>query len=516
MPVSEGRVSDSTVTVLTPRVALRWTWTHESFEGRWRIGDRTGVLQGRRMPAEPDNSLRPVPCRVAGLGEVVRCATLFVAENAADPESRLISLNIVILPARAEPAAGALYHFAGGPGQAATQMAGGNARRFAKIREQRDIVMVDQRGTGGSNGLMCEFETLEERASTLFAGFFAEETATRCRDALGRRADLSQYHTAVAAEDVEQVRAWLGYGPFDLYGGSYGTRAALAYLRAHPEGVRTVTLRGIMAPSGSLVLDNPRAAQATLEMVFRDCAAQHECYAAFPALGDEFAAVMRQLEAEPAPVLVRDPVTGDSVTLAVTQGVFAGSVRRMLMDSELLRRVPLAVHEAAEGSFATFLPGIERTLGMAGALFWGMGLSVVCAEDLPMIRGQDVERAAAASFMGHGQVDGLLRVCPTWPAGTPPAGYDQPVHGNAPALLLSGALDPTTPPRWGEEVARGLPQGVHVVMTGVSHSPFPQCAMDVMAAMVEAGTTDGLDRSRRAQQTGSTCRASIRWSRCGS
>lgn len=493
LPIQRVTV-DSAITVVTEVVQFRWRERGDSLIGQWRLGDTRGDIRGRRIPTEPNNDLRPVPCRVPRLSEVVRCATHFVPEDPARPDGRLIPINLVILPRTgAGPSSSALFLFAGGPGQASTEGAAANASRYPAIRRTRDVVMADQRGTGGSNGLYCRFESVEERAAALFGGFFPASATTRCAAELAERADLRLYHTEVAAEDVEAVRRWLGYQSLDLYGGSYGTRAALGFLRAHPERVRTVTLRAIIAPSGSLVRDNPGQAQAALERLFRDCEAEAACHAAFPDLERDFARAMERLVRDPAVVRLRDPAGRDSVSFRIDQGVLAGSVRRMLMDAGLRRRLPLAIHEAAAGRLETIRVGAEQTIAVAGSLAWGMGLSVVCAEDLPMLEGRDLAALTAGSFLGGAQSAGLRETCGRWPAGTPSAGYDQPVRSPVPALLFSGAVDPTTPPAWGAEVARALPNGVHLVLEGIAHGPFPECALGIMAAFVERGSMTGVD-----------------------
>jgi pimeloyl-ACP methyl ester carboxylesterase len=498
-PLTATRVTatDSGMTLAAPLGSREITFTlaldGEEIRGQWAAADLTQPIEGKRV--SPGRDLPPVTCKARGLDELVRCGVLFVPENPNEQDKRWIPLNIVVLPAGQSPAAGALFHFAGGPGQAATEQAAGNARRFATIRKARDIVMIDQRGTGRSNGLYCDIDDPRERAILLFGGQFPPGTMAACRDALASRADLRFYHTAVAAQDVDRVRRWLGYDRIDLYGGSYGTRAALAYLRDFPDQVRTATLRAVIAPSGSLVLDNPKDAQASLELLFEECAVDQRCAAAYPNLRRDFDAVWAALSNEPMAVRVLDPVTRDSVSIDITTGVFAGAMRRMLMDASLWLRVPLALHQAAGGDYGFFRTGIERTIGIANSLAWGMGISVVCAEDPPIMAKRDVASATRGTFLGDAQARAVAEVCPIWPAGTPPPGYDQPVHAAAPVLLLSGRLDPATPPRWGEEVAASLPNSLHLVLEGVSHSPFPDCAVRAMAAMVERGAVTGVDTS---------------------
>ena len=463
--------------------------------GSWSFNGLTGAIEARVVAAEPHGDLRPVPCRLAGVKALGACAVLHVPENRADSGGRWIPLNIAILPADTSPAAGALFQFAGGPGEAASDQAAGNAERFARIRRQRDIVMIDQRGTGHSNGLFCDFRSVTERAAALFGGAFPAPVAERCLAAISRHADTRFYDTATGAADVDAVRAWLGYDRVDVYGGSYGTRAALSYLRAYPTHVRTITLRAVLAPSASLILDGPRVAQRALDGVFAQCRADAACHAAYPALAAEFARVESALGQRPVAIGVLDPATGDSVSVEITPAVFGGAVRRMLMDARLRQRLPAAIHAAAGGSFATIAAGIERTVGVAGSVAWGMGLSVICAEDAPKLTAGRVADATSGTFLGSRQADGVRHICAHWPAAVPPAGYDAPVQAGVAALLISGGLDPATPPDWAARVAAGLAEARSVVMPGVAHTLFPSCATDLMATFVERGTARELDVS---------------------
>jgi len=514
-PLGEGYWGRVFTTIDAPLPVTMVSGTAEGVDVTARIGGRdltlhlrvagdrvegTRALEGNVAPVQGTvrrgvGSLEPIPCLARGLREPVRCAVFLAAENPAQSGGRRIPLNIVILPSRTAQPAGALFHFAGGPGQAATEQAAGNADRFARIRAQRDIVMIDQRGTGGSNGLYCEFPNPLHRAALLFGKADAAEAAGDCARTLAPRADTRFYHTALAADDVAAVAKWLGYPQIDLYGGSYGTRAALAVLRQHSDIVRTATLRAIMAPTTTLALDNAVETQRLLDRILDECEGQADCHAAFPRLRQETSTLLARLESEPATFRVLDGATQDSVTVPFDRGALAGSLRRLMMDGNLIPRIPLTLHRAAEGDYEVFRTGLERTIGVAGTLAWGMGFSVVCAEDPPLLAHRDVERETAGTFMGSASVRQLEALCRTWPAGSPPPGYDQPVRTDVPVLLLSGELDPATPPHDGDEVARSLTHARHLVMTGVSHGPFPDCALAIMSDFVDAGSLTGLDTS---------------------
>jgi pimeloyl-ACP methyl ester carboxylesterase len=407
----------------------------------------------------------------------------------------MIPLNIVILPAQsATPAPDPLFHFAGGPGEAATEQAAGNAQRFAAIRKDRDIVMVDQRGTGGSNELTCVFEGSRERATLLFGGVFPDNELAKCRADLEKRADLRLYHTDVAVQDIDEVRGWLGYDKINIYGGSYGTKAALFYMRRFPDRVRTSTLRAVQAVESSM-LENARDAQDALDRAMVACASEAPCAAAYPNLRAELASALSTADTRPASLRIFDAIRKDTVDIAVTRGVFAGALRRLLMDATTARSVPLAIHQAATGDWTIMRVGLTRTLSISADIAWGMMVSIICTEEPAKIARGDIARAAAGTFYGDAQIKTIVPTCAKWAGGTPPRDYDQPVRATIPTLLLSGEIDPTTPPRMAEMTARTLPNNLNVVLPGISHGPFPQCAIDIMGAVVASGAVKGIDTS---------------------
>jgi pimeloyl-ACP methyl ester carboxylesterase len=482
----------------TTVVTQLFAFDGDRFSGHYRF-TRDGVarqipLTGRRHPATARPDLVPTPCEVAGVPFTARCAMLHVPEDPDAPDGRWIPLRIVILPAEAEPKApDAMFTFAGGPGQAATEVAGAYAQTMAGVRRTRDVVIVDQRGTGASNPLRCEFEDPQDRTQLLLTWQFPAGELERCRDELMQHADLRLYYSWIAAGDVDRVRDWLGYPEIDLYGGSYGTRMAQTYLARFPERARTVTLRAVEPPGGILPLDNPRDAQAALELVFEECRADADCASAFRDLPGDLAAVAGALEETPGAVRVRDPVTGDSVSITVTPSVFAGGLRRLLMDGEAIPSVPFAVHAAAAGDFSGLAPGIAATLGVSRALYIGMALSVGCPEDAARLSAADLDGATAGTFMGAGPARGFLDACSRWPSATVPEAFYEPVTADVPVLLLSGRYDPTTPSSGAQRVADGLPKAYHLVMPGISHSPFPPCAQDMMTRLVETGGIEGME-----------------------
>ncbi|HEU0007670.1 MAG TPA: alpha/beta hydrolase [Terriglobia bacterium] len=422
---------------------------------------------------------------------MVLCGQYEVYEDRHLRIGRKIALNVVVLPALSStPAPDPLFTFAGGPGQAATEGASGYAEFFDDKRRDRDIVFIDQRGTGLSNPLGCKLEG-NETIQTFLAGQFPADRFRDCRTQLERKADLRFYTTPIAMEDIDEVRRWLGYRRINLFGGSYGTRAAMVYLRRYPNHVRTVTLHGVLSLSQRNPLYSPRDAQRSLDHLLDDCAAEEACAKAFPSLRLDLQTVFDRLDQNPVKIRVSDPLTSNEVE--ISRAVFAGGLRRLLYSSNSRPAVPLMINRALAGDFKPFESVISQALDLEKILSLGMYLSVTCAEDVSLIQKRDIVRETRGGFLGTTVIDSLVRVCEEWPRGRLPAAYNSPVRSNAPVLIFSGELDPQTPPLWGAEIARYLPNSLHIVMRGIAHVPFPDCEVEILTQFISKGSTKGLD-----------------------
>ncbi len=452
---------------------------------------RAPVSDPGARPAEPGPAL--VPCTLPDLPAAVECGTLPVFEDRAAGTGRRIALNIVRFPARnGSPGAEPLFLIAGGPGAAASAMAPIVPIRFGRIWQDRDIVLVDQRGTGGSNRLDCE---LFPTVSSYFGELFPPAMVEDCRDRLSARADLRLYTTPIAVDDLNDVRAALGYGRIHLYGSSYGTAAALAYLRRHPETVRTVTLESVVPLDENPLLQFAAAGRRALELLFARCAVDAECRHAYPDLARDFRAVLGRLEDAPARAVVRDPATGGPVAVSLGRDAFVTGLQLALFDPRAFDEIPGVIAAAARGEFGPAAETVIAGRGLYEHVSIGMHLSVRCSEDAPGIALAAADPAAAAGFVGDAWLRAYRQACAVWPRGTLPPGYHRPVASDVPALLLSGELDPATPPATGDRVARHLSNARHVVLAGASHwsGEAAGCAAALIASFVAAGTVEGLD-----------------------
>jgi pimeloyl-ACP methyl ester carboxylesterase len=435
------------------------------------------------------------PCSVPGIEETVRCGTLHVLEDRDAGAGRRIPLNIVVLPARGpDILADPVFVLAGGPGQAATALAPGLVNAW--YRERRDVVLVDQRGTGRSNGLYCPVPGGSRDPQGYLADVFGDPAEfRRCRRDLERRADLRFYTTTLAMADLDDVRAALGYERINLTGASYGTRAALIYIRHYPDRVRSAILNGV-AP---LALRNPlyhaRDARRAADALLHECERDTACSGAFPGLAGEYREVLDRLDRQPAPVRVRRPGAADSITVTLSRPAFAEALRVMMYDGQRSRLVPLLIHRAHAGDLGPFAQfAVEASQGIRSVLAFGMLLSVVCPEDIARIDPEEVAGLTTGTGLGDGRVRQQMRVCEEWPVVDAGEGFGAPVTADVPVLLMSGTLDPVTPASWGEEAARHLPRSVHVIAPG-GHGVRGPCINSVERQFLSQADASRLDTS---------------------
>jgi len=444
--------------------------------------------------AAPPSRLVLERCRVPRPAVDVRCGALEVFEDRAAKSGRTLALNVLVLPAlTASPAPDPIFVLAGGPGLgAATAVDGAVVEFFRPMRARRDVVFVDQRGTGESHRLACRLSA-GVGAQAAFGELLPPERVRACREALEKIADLRLYTTPIAMDDLDDVRAALGYAKINLYGVSYGTLAALQYLRQHPSRTRSLALSGVATPAQKLPLQFAAGAQAALDRLIEDCAADEACRRAYPDLAADARAVFAQFDE--GPVTFELPrADGAPERVSMSRPVFAERLRLMLYSVRSASRVPVVLHRAAHGRWVPFARASSPSLlGGSLSLALGMYFSVTCSESVPTLTEDDVVRGSRGSFVGEERTRVHMRACREWTRGDVPAEYYAPVRSRAPVLMLSGELDPATPARYATEAARTLPNARQVLIRSVAHDYFADCLRDLVADFFARGSARDLD-----------------------
>jgi pimeloyl-ACP methyl ester carboxylesterase len=408
----------------------------------------------------------------------------------------MLRLHVAVAPALSpNPEPDPLFILAGGPGQGASDTAPVLMPLLERIRRDRDVVFVDQRGTGKSHPLQCELEDPQADLGTRLLAQFDPERVRACAAELSKTSDLRRYTTLSAVEDLDEVRAALGYPRVNLWGGSYGTRVALAYMRRFPERVRTAALDGVAPLQLLLPLDAAEDAERALGLLFDHCGKDPACSSRYPALGERFAQLLGRLEAQPARTLLPHPLTGEPVELEIRRDGLAGLVRTLLYQAEATTLLPFTVDRALGGDFRPLAAQAELvSASLEGMLSVGLFFSVLCSEDVPFIPPDRLARAGEGTFLGGRVVRELVEACQLWPSEPVAPDFRQPVYSELPVLMLSGELDPITPPHWAELAGQTLPKAVHVTLAGHGHGTMVHaCARRLVERFVRAGTADGLE-----------------------
>lgn len=424
------------------------------------------------------------------------CTRFEVAEDPARPDGRQIALNVAVVPARSpKPKPDLLVFLAGGPGQAAIEAYPKIEIGFRPLLRDRHLLLVDQRGTGGSNRLACPqsaddvFDDSQAATTDAF-----RQQAVDCLAAVRDRADPRQYTTTRAIGDLETLRAALGSPQFNLIGGSYGTRVALSYLQAHPASLRSVILDGVVPQDEALGQSHARNLDDGLATIFAACRADRACAARFGDPAATLDALRRKLRTAPVKVTVPDPLTHLPVTRTLGGTTLIGIVRLYAYAPESAALLPLLIDEAAHGRpEALMAQGLIISRDLGEEMAHGMELSVICAEDAPELRARPDDETR---LIGNLLPKLVLAQCPVWPTGSRPDGFKQPVVSDKPVLLLSGEWDPVTPPRFAEQAARTLRNSRHLIARGRGHIVLQRgCMAKLAAKFVDDPNPAALDAS---------------------
>ncbi|MDH3336633.1 MAG: alpha/beta hydrolase [Gammaproteobacteria bacterium] len=455
------------------------------------------LMAAAGAPAAP--ALELEDCRIsAGPGYPgirARCGAVLRPVNPDDPESGQLELAVAVVPALdLDPEPDPLVPLAGGPGGGAIQFYSAYAGAFEPLRRDRDILLVDQRGTGGSARMDCPFD--DDIVEGLYTDEQTLEFARSCLEQLPH--DPRFFTTSIAVGDLEAVRLALGYPSLNLLGTSYGTRVAQHFARRYPGSTRTLILDGVVPPQVPLGPEIATEAQRALDEILDRCLNDAACSERFPEIDLDFASLRAQLKKAPVRVELSDPITGKRESLDFGHNELAAALRLLAYQPRSVAIVPLLIHEAANNNFVPLAAQFQLTVSsLADALALGMHNSVVCTEDLPFIDRSAIDFAALdATYIGALQLEALETICSVWPRGPIDNGLTEPLATDIPVLLLSGDADPITPPRYAELAAVKLANARHLIGDRQGHGQIAAgCMPKLIARFVAAADAADLDAS---------------------
>jgi len=450
------------------------------------------LLLSAILPAPFLQAAEMGPCDDDLFGPHAQCGYLTVYEDRAAQSGRTIDLNIVVLPATGSAAKEPLFLLAGGPGQGGTDLAELALGPYASVREHRDMVLVDQRGTGSSGRIDCPVDAAES-PQEVFGTLFDPEQTRECLQEIKQRANPTLYTTDTVVDDLDEVRQSLGYDKVLLWGGSGGTRTALVWMRRHPDRVVGAMLDGVAPTDFRAPSTMASGCQDTLDAVLIECRQQASCNAAFPNLEADFQKLLALFDDRPVATHIIDQ-QGTKVPVEMHRGDFAYAVRGVIYRSRSLVKVPAMLHRAAtSGDLHPFAQAYwQRQVGLRPYVAMGVHFGIYCSEDLPFIAESEVAGFTDGSFVGRYLYDQYRGACDVWEATPVDRSFLRPVESEIPVLIISGYYDPSTPISMGEQIAAHLPNSRHVRVRNESHAAEFGCALPAAIQFLTTGTLEDL------------------------
>lgn len=454
----------------------------------WPAAVVAGAAGGGRM-ALKDCRLEH-PLRLASIN--ASCGTLQVPLDRTQPGGASIALSVAVVPALNRRSAGApLFLLAGGPGQGAQAMYASYAAAFARVNRNHDMVLVDQRGTGNSAPLSCNYpDDWQARGDEMPA---LRQATLQCLRKYG--AGVRFYTSSAAVADLAAVREALGYAFIDLYGASYGTRVAELYMRRYPKSIHAVILDGVTYPEQAIGPDTPLDGQRALDLIVARCGESRDCAMAYPELQRDLDGMRRDFGPQKIPLSIDDPSSGLPLKIEFNRSMLNASLRFLSYNSTQASLLPTLIHRAADGALGPLAAQTIMTARQVGdQLASGMQNTVICSEDVPFFPSRIDRTVLSRTYQGTDQLDALLEICKVWPRGPVDADLHSPLKSDIPTLLLSGEADPVTPPADAERLARGLARHRHLILSGEGHGQLATgCVPELMAEFLDTAQPESLD-----------------------
>ena len=408
-----------------------------------------------------------------------QCATFSVAENRNKP-TRMIDLNIAVIRSKApKKQADPVIMLAGGPGQSAVESYPGTAHAFNAILKDRDVVLVDQRGTGKSNILKCDFdlsllEEMQKDKSLIY------KEVKKCAEGLD--ADTRFYTTTESIKDLEEVRKAMGIEKWNLLGISYGTRKALTYVKLFPKAIRSVILDGVVPQQEALAFSHEKNLVSALQKQFQQCQKQQACADAFGDVEQQMWQLFDKVESEQPKIRLQNFMTGEYEEFTFTKEHLGTAIRMFAYSSNSMNLLPLMIHNGLQGQLETLASQANMISSMMQDSISNVELSIICAEDVPFYGEPEVNEH---SIFGNDFIENTKKNCQVWPHTVVEASFKEAVTSDLPFLLLSGELDPVTPPEFAETTLKTLSNAQHLIAKGQGHNVFPLgCMPDIITDFI--------------------------------
>ncbi len=427
-------------------------------------------------------------CYLPGREDRVTCLNLQVPLDWRAPQGQKIGIFAAVIPAlsRAE-ARDPLFLLPGGPGQSGDGLLDLVPTAFRIINQSRDLVLIYPRGTHRSTALACA-------ASTNIWPSDAEIRAQIAACAAAQKIDPRFFTSREIVQDMNALRRALGYQQINIWGGSFGTRLAAHFAKAYPAETRSLILDGATSITESILLSSPQSMEQALRSISNACKDDKSCAAQIPNLYQNVHALVSRLNNTPQIVALSDPATLQTRTIKLDGRMLAMAIRLALYAPQSRAIVPPLIKAALAGNyqpFAAFTAGMDVH---DEALSLGAHLSAMCAEDVSAVTLPQMQIASRGTLLGVAEYQSYQQQCTLWPHQKLSATDSSGQMPDTPVLILSGALDPVTPPALGHKVAALFKRHRHIIIPASGHiSSGFACAPSLLATFLHDLTPTKLD-----------------------
>jgi pimeloyl-ACP methyl ester carboxylesterase len=427
---------------------------------------------------------------------LVQCGLVTVPERHEEPDGPSIQIAVAVIKAKnLLPASDPLVMVEGGPGGSALSTL---ARVFALphlsfLRRQRDLVIIEQRGTYHSQPVLdCPNAPSPGFGERPGSDVDLTVIHRECRETLlDAGVDLDAYNSLQNAADIPLVVAALGYGKYNFMGLSYGTMLAQHLMREHPDGLRSVVLDSAAPLERSFLPEVAASGDRAYHLLFDSCANDAFCRETYPDLESVFWRTVDVLDEEPLVTVLDGPDGTEPTTVLVDGGFLVSYLFESLYNAELIPYLPGYIY-ALSARDATWVEQHGYELLVEPTFSEGFFYTVLCAEDGDFASEETATRDVypALQEAAVAEWDEFQTLCDVWDVAPLPDVVNQPVSADVPTLLLTGELDPITPPAFGRQVAETLSQSYVYTFPGASHGVIGAgaCPLTMLADFLDDPT----------------------------
>ena len=433
------------------------------------------------LQAQDQLNIELKPCFIDRISEKSKCATVKMPLDHRGATSGDIDVFVAVVPALSSQILDdPLVIFSGGPGQANSEMGALVSMAFKSIREHREIILIDQRGTGKSTPLRCAEEDDDSVYSPAKHSMFVQS----CRSNFDFAAEYFTMENVIA--DTHSILKNLGYEKVNLWGVSWGTRSAIHYLRRYPAHVRSVIADGVLPPDIGIFETSPKSATRALNKLYQACRLDEICTEAYGDIEGTINELVSKANKGALKYNGANPITGDPMSQDISLMTLVQNIRGILYTPQKTTMLPMALYKLNRGDGRAFMALTSEGAMVSKSVYLGSTLSLLCGEEVPRMTDARAKEIGAGHLTQDTYYQYWRAACKGWPSLPGDDDIHASIASDVPMMILSGELDPITPPSMGEHLAKSFKNSRHLVVRGVGHNvSYQGCIPKILGAFIK-------------------------------